>query len=150
MPTLLDIPAELLLLGLRLLLVAALYGFLAMVIREIHRDWKRSAPAPTPTFGLVVTGSGSDAIAVGQTFELTRLSTIGRSPDATVRLEDEHISTRHAELSRLASGAWRIRDAGSTNGTQLNGRAVAGELPVQPGDLIQLGTVTLRLEAIER
>jgi pSer/pThr/pTyr-binding forkhead associated (FHA) protein len=149
-PSILDIPVELLMLGLRLLLIAALYGFLAMVIREIHRDWKRAPRAPAPAFGLVVARSSSENIPVGQTFELRRLTTIGRMPDATVRLNDEHISARHAEIARTANGSWLLRDAGSTNGTQLNGWAVDGQVTVRPGDLIQVGTVTLRLEAMER
>jgi hypothetical protein len=149
-PSVLDIPAELLVLGLRLLLIAAIYGFLAMVIREIHRDWKRASQARAPAFGLVVTRSDSGDIPVGQTFELSPLSTIGRLADATVRLNDEHVSARHAEITRAANGSWLLRDAGSTNGTQLNGRQVTGDVPVSPGDLISLGTVTLRLEPIAR
>lgn len=41
---------------------------------------------------------------------------IGRSPSATLVLEDPYVSTRHAEL-RSINGDWTLIDLGSTNGT---------------------------------
>jgi hypothetical protein len=149
-PSLLDIPAELLVLGLRVALIVAIYGFLVVVLREIHRDWKRGEQPSPRAFGLVVTRSGADDVPVGQVFELVRVSTIGRIPEATVRLNDEHVSARHAEMSRSTDGSWILRDLGSTNGTQVNGRLITEPVPVRSGDLIGLGTVTLRLETLDR
>ena len=150
MPPVLDIPVELLVLGLRLLLIASIYGFLFMVIREIHKDWKRPPRNPDPVFGLVVTSSQSDNIHVGQTFELGKLNTIGRLPEARIRINDEHVSARHAEIARSRDGSWVLRDAGSTNGTQHNGQPVTGQVQARPGDLIGIGAVTLRLEQLDR
>jgi hypothetical protein len=149
-PSVLDIPAELLVLGLRLALIVAIYGFLVIVVREVRRDWKRAEQPNAAAFGLVVTHSGTDEVAVGQVFELRRLSTIGRLPEATIRLNDEHVSARHAEMSRSADGSWLLRDVGSTNGTQLNGKTITGQVPVRAGDLIGLGSSTLRLESLSR
>ena len=137
-------------LGLRIALIIAIYGFLVIVLREVRRDWKRAEQPSAAAFGLVVTHSGTDEVPIGQVFELRRLSTIGRLPEATVRLNDEHVSARHAEMSRSADGSWLLRDVGSTNGTQLNGKTITGQVPVQAGDLIGLGSSTLRLESLSQ
>ncbi len=77
-----------------------------------------------------------------QSFPLDGEITIGRGPAATVRLEDTFVSTAHARLSRRGDG-WVVEDLGSTNGTTLNGRVVAGEVPVGRGDRIQVGETVL-------
>lgn len=41
---------------------------------------------------------------------------IGRSPAATLVLDDPYVSTRHAELRQI-DGDWTLIDLGSTNGT---------------------------------
>jgi hypothetical protein len=142
-----EIPVELLVLGLRLLFIAAIYGFLLMVIREIRKDWQRAPRPRSSTFSLVVVCSRSESMPVGQRFPLSPLSTLGRAAEATIRLNDEHVSARHAEITRGSNDTWLVRDAGSTNGTLLNGQRVSGQTQVRPGDLIDLGVVTLRLES---
>jgi FHA domain-containing protein len=144
-----EIPVELLVLGLRLLFILAIYGFLFVVIREIHTDWKRAQNSSPAALGLVVARSESDGIPIGQTFVLDQHNIIGRLPAATIRLNDEHVSARHAEISRGSNGSWLLRDAGSTNGTRLNGQTISGQVQVRAGDLIGLGTVDLRLEPLE-
>jgi pSer/pThr/pTyr-binding forkhead associated (FHA) protein len=64
-------------------------------------------------------------------------TTIGRSPDCGVFLDDVTVSRRHATLVN-ADGQWRIEDLGSLNGTFVNRRRVeAAEL--EDGDEIQIG-----------
>ncbi|MFN0072168.1 MAG: FHA domain-containing protein, partial [Chloroflexota bacterium] len=93
---------------------------------------------------LIVTSSGSDAVRVGQQFEVHQRCTIGRRTELAVSLDDGHLSARHAELAPRA-GTWFLRDLGSTNGTRLNGAPVESELRVAPGDFIELGSVTLQI-----
>jgi hypothetical protein len=150
LPSVFEIPAELILLGLRIAIIIALYGFLFIVIREIRKDWKRSTVTRSGSFGLVVSSSQSDKVEVGQVFELDDRNSIGRLQSSAIRLDDEHISARHAEVFRGTSGTWLLRDAGSTNGTRLNGEPVSGQVQVKSGDLIDLGTVTFRLDEIDR
>jgi hypothetical protein len=145
-----EIPVELLVLGLRILFILAIYGFLFVVIREIHRDWKRAPESASAPLGVVVASSASEAIPVGQKFVLDQLSTIGRLPGSTIRVNDEHVSARHAEIVHSSNGSWLLRDAGSTNGTRLNGQRISGQVQVRAGDLIELGTVALRLEPLDR
>ena len=56
----------------------------------------------------------------GKSVEITSSLTIGSRPDSDLRLEDPTVSRKHAEISRTAEG-FLLQDAGSTNGTFLNG-----------------------------
>ena len=56
----------------------------------------------------------------GTSVEITSSLTIGSRPDSDLRLEDPTVSRKHAEISRTAEG-FLLQDAGSTNGTFLNG-----------------------------
>src|SRR5690349_4632825 len=70
---------------------------------------------------------------------------IGRSRDADIVLDDSIVSRRHAELSPSGQG-WLIQDLGSTNGVRVNGRHVEGPHPLESGDRIELGTVSVTFE----
>lgn len=70
---------------------------------------------------------------------------IGRSREADIVVDDTNVSRRHAEISPGGTG-WRIQDLGSTNGVRVNGRQVDGPHPLESGDRIELGTVTVTFE----
>lgn len=71
------------------------------------------------------------------------VTTIGRSIERDVLIDDPQISKKHAEILRRPDGSFLLRDAGSRNGTRVNG-AVASERTLKPGDRIELGgAVTL-------
>lgn len=71
---------------------------------------------------------------------------IGRDPVNGLRLTHETVSRMHAELS-VQGGMWVLRDLGSTNGTTVNGRRVAGAVVVRAGDQIGFGQMAFRLSA---
>ncbi len=77
--------------------------------------------------------SGPDT---GATLELEDLTVIGRSSDATLSLDQEGISRIHCKLLKYNGGV-ELRDAGSTNGTFVNGERVE-KCRLQDGDKIQL------------
>ncbi len=56
----------------------------------------------------------------------------------TLELPDERISSAHCEV-RLEHRRALLADAGSKNGTRVNGRAVTGTSPLEDGALIELG-----------
>ncbi len=60
---------------------------------------------------------------------------IGRSSDNQIVIRDDRASRRHAEIA-LREGAWTVRDMGSRNGTQVNGRILADDHPLADGDTI--------------
>src|SRR6185369_15386191 len=72
----------------------------------------------------------------------------GRTRDATIPLESNTISRRHAEMVKDPFGRWWIRDLGSRNGTHVNGNRNTESI-IKPGDLIQLGDYSLTLASPE-
>jgi len=75
-------------------------------------------------------------------------TTVGTGAGATLVLTDATVSRHHLSLQALADG-WLVTDLDSTNGTRLDGRRIRAAY-VAPGDKIQLGATTLRLEADKR
>ncbi|MCU0305377.1 MAG: FHA domain-containing protein [Thermoanaerobaculales bacterium] len=63
---------------------------------------------------------------------------IGRSPDATVRVETSEVSRRHARIV-VADHRATLEDLGSKNGTYLRGRRVTGVVELSNADEIQIG-----------
>ena len=90
---------------------------------------------------LVDNESGKDR----QSWTLQLPATIGRDPQLDVCIDDESISRTHCRLSLNTYDALSIRDLGSTNGTYVHNERV-NQSTLQPGDILQLGAVTLRIE----
>jgi len=63
---------------------------------------------------------------------------IGRAPDCEMVVDFPTVSGHHAVLEAEGSG-YRIRDAGSTNGTFVNGRPITRPHTLQEGDRIRIG-----------
>jgi FHA domain/zinc-ribbon domain len=68
-------------------------------------------------------------------------TTIGRSPDCGVFLDDVTVSRRHAVLVQRAA-RWYIEDQGSLNGTFVNRRRVESA-ELDDGDELQIGKYRL-------
>src|SRR5436190_1570428 len=88
---------------------------------------------------LVVRSGGGRS---GETFHPQgERTTIGRSPDCGIFLDDVTVSRKHAVLAE-SDGAFRIEDQGSLNGTFVNRKRVdAADL--SDGDEIQIGKYRL-------
>ncbi len=85
--------------------------------------------------------------AGGSSISLADDLEIGRSSDADGRLgDDPQLSRHHARIQRRADGQLVIVDLGSTNGTFVNGQRISAAVLLTPGDTIQVGQTTLRLE----
>jgi pSer/pThr/pTyr-binding forkhead associated (FHA) protein len=81
----------------------------------------------------------------GTTLPLTEQQiTIGRSNDATLVLNDDYASSRHARLFPQ-DGQWIVEDLGSTNGTYLDRQKVTQPTPVPTGVPIRIGKTVLEL-----
>ena len=87
--------------------------------------------------------SGRVELPDGQAVLLAEGTTlIGRDPAAQVRLVDNRVSRHHAQIETVA-GSCILRDAGSTNGTRVNGTPVS-EHALRDGDVISIGGVELK------
>ncbi len=62
---------------------------------------------------------------------------IGRDESCDLCLKDRQVSRRHAVIQRQGEG-YVIRDAGSRNGTFLNGNLLTSPRPLQDGDEVRL------------
>lgn len=72
---------------------------------------------------------------------------LGRRAGCDIVLKDPGVSRRHAVLE-WRDEAWILQDAGSTNGTLVNGRPVQ-EAVLHPGDIINIGQTVLELRRSE-
>jgi pSer/pThr/pTyr-binding forkhead associated (FHA) protein len=61
--------------------------------------------------------------------------------------DDPELSRRHASASVLDDGHLLVEDLGSTNGTFVNDRRIAGPTVVGPGDSLELGGTSLEVVA---
>jgi len=71
--------------------------------------------------------------------------TIGRDSSNTISLNDQRVSSHHCRIEAEAGG-FALVDAGSTNGTRLNGEEVDRAV-LRHGDEIRLGMTVLRFLA---
>jgi len=69
---------------------------------------------------------------------------VGRTEKADITIDDYSVSRRHARFFRR-NGVWFVEDLGSRNGTDVNGRRISEPSPVNPGDVITIGSSVLRL-----
>jgi hypothetical protein len=89
---------------------------------------------------------------------VTHLVTLGRARNNDIAVPDLSVSRFHAFLKRDAAGGYQIQDAGSTNGTTVNGASVPARgagpaVPLKAGDSVRLGQVDftfLDAEALRR
>jgi hypothetical protein len=88
---------------------------------------------------LVVRSGGGRA---GETFApQSERTTIGRSPDCGIFLDDVTVSRRHAVLIQQ-DGRWIVEDGGSLNGTFVNRKRVESA-ELEDGDELQIGKYSL-------
>lgn len=138
---------DLIILLLRIAVVGLLYFFLWQVLRVVARDMRAGPPdsGASPYGQLAITSSGQSGLPVGKTFPLGPTTTIGRSLNSDIALDDNFMSSQHATLE-LHNDEWLLSDDNSTNGTFVNGFEVRGPTTVNYGDVIRVGRVELRLQ----
>jgi len=87
---------------------------------------------------LVVRSGGGRA---GETFHPEGETTIGRSPDCGIFLDDVTVSRKHAVVSER-DGAFLVEDQGSLNGTFVNRKRVESA-QLEDGDELHIGKYRL-------
>ena len=132
--------------GVRLLFLLLLYLFLARVIRVLLRDLRAAAREPGQRPGrLVVLESPAGEPAVGRSFGLDVITTLGRDVNNAIVIDDPFASAEHAVLT-FRGRNWYLEDLASTNGSFVNGHRIDGVAALGYGDDVQVGQVRMRLE----
>lgn len=89
--------------------------------------------------------SVSSGPLAGKRFDLNGLKMkIGRTAGNDIVLDDATVSGSHAVLIS-AGGGWKIEDAGSSNGTFVNGARISATV-LKAGDSLRLGKVELQYD----
>jgi hypothetical protein len=137
--------SAILLLALRILLAALLYGFLAFAIYILLRDLKQQGellaarqPPPITLINLGVEPANPQLYA-------KPVVILGRETSCDFALDDQTVSSRHARLA-YRKQQWWLEDLASTNGTFLNGDAVVTPVVITHGDELKLGNMGVRIE----
>src|ERR1700736_4549793 len=68
---------------------------------------------------------------------------LGRAKQNNVVFTSDKVSRRHALVHAQGAAEFSLVDLGSSNGTHLNGRRVIQPVPLQNGDVIQIGEQSL-------
>ena len=150
------------LLALKVTFLVLLYLFVWFVVRSATKGMSAGAPQesivlPAAEASALRAAAGitprrvvvlsSPALEAGTAIELSQTARVGRGVENAIRLDDDHtVSNRHATLDSRADGLW-VEDAGSTNGTFVNGARVTSARLLQPGDVIRVGHTDLLVEA---
>lgn len=104
---------------------------------QVQAQWREGAANPTAAELVMETG---ERFNIGD-----GAFTIGRMPNSSLILSDENVSRNHAMIQR-GPGGWVLTDAGSTNGTTVNGNRVS-EAQLKSGDRIVFGATPATFEA---
>jgi len=105
-----------------------------MADRFFKFDRQKAAPGTAPRSACAqvqVEGAGG--------FTVTQVSTIGRAPDCDIHLDARSVSRNHARLFYEGGHFW-IKDLGSANGTEVNGKKVKLQM-LADGDKLAFGDV---------
>lgn len=145
---------------LKLLVLLALYVFLARAVRAVVTDLSgavRRPASPRPAVApsdaterrrsrripreIVVHAPGTEP----RTVVLNgRGLVLGRAGAATLVVPDVYVSDEHAEILP-DDGGWSVRDLGSTNGTYLNDAKVTRPTPLAAGDQLRVGKTRIEV-----
>lgn len=144
--------ADVVLLIVRVGIAIALYVFLGTLFYMLWRDVS-AANLPTagdriPEGKLEVIECGEAPLKIGQAYTLRRLTTLGRAPTNTIVLPDGFASLDHAHIL-LRDDRWWLEDRDSRNGTLVNQIPVTEPIVLSTGDVITIGSITLRVDLDE-
>lgn len=69
---------------------------------------------------------------------------LGRGTDAAIRLDDDYVSTRHAQFF-TQGGRWFVEDMGSTNGTYIGEQRLKTAVEIGIGNPVRMGKTIVEL-----
>ena len=157
--------SDLVVLALKLLFLALLWLFILFVgnvirtdmfgrqlatneageLRPVNELKKQKRRAAKPARKLPNTLRVSRGKQEGLTLPLGDGVKIGRASDCQLVLDDDYVSTRHAQIVRTDSG-YVVEDLGSTNGTYVNNERISAATPFGTSDTLRIGRTLMVVE----
>lgn len=157
--------SDLVVLALKLLFLALLWLFVLFVGNVIRTDIfgrklatnevgelqpvaelrKQKKPRNRPNKKLPSSLRVSKGKQEGLTLPLGDVLKIGRAADCQLVLDDDYVSTRHAQVLRTAEG-YVVEDLGSTNGTYVNNERITAATPFTTTDTLRIGRTLMVVE----
>lgn len=127
---------------LRILAIALLYGFLGWALYTIWSELRFATVnlSARQTPEIKITNLDADDI-VGKIFHTNEII-IGRDNNCDFILSDEIVSARHTRLS-YHHKQWWVEDLQSTNGTYLNEERIYTSTVIISGDELRCGKINL-------
>ena len=135
-------------------LIGLVYLVLVVILFAVRREMishshDQERPGALAAGRLKVIQAGSDRrILPGQILPLKLQTRLGAEIDNDIILDDQYVSRFHAHL-RWDGAVWWVEDAGSTNGTSVDGKVCPPRvpLPLRDGSLLKLGDMVFELLA---
>jgi len=135
-----------LVLGLRILMAGALYGFLGTAIYVL---WRSTVQQGTLLAGRQIPSIQLSFVEEDQSPSVKSFKQpeilIGRDRSCDIRLNEDTVSARHSQLA-YHHGQWWITDLASTNGTFLNGVLIQTSTVLAKGDELRCGKSVMQIE----
>lgn len=143
---------EWVMLALRIAFIGLIYLFLyriaqvslreLVLIGSIENSQGQKNRSQSAQVSMIVRSPANAPLDRAARIPISSYTTVGRSPENAVVLDDSFTSSTHAEVVRDAEG-WTVRDLSSTNGTYVNERQIFAPSAIESGDLIRFGNVVL-------
>lgn len=143
-----EITFTVLLWAVRIAFLVLLYLFLIRAFAALWRSLRAEeavAAKPAGLASLVVQRSHRGGPRTGERLPLRAVTALGRDAGNDIVINDEAASARHSVIS-FSDGDWWIEDAGSTNGSVVNGTRIWQKERLHYGDEVTIGRISLRLE----
>ncbi len=159
-----SVQIEEVLLGLKIAFLVLLYLFIWRIVRTASREVR--APQAVPEDSMLLTPEQARELRIEAARKIGRLVvvkspaldegsdipldsvavTVGRDGHNDIPLPgDKFASSSHARFDPRGDGVW-LEDAGSTNGTYLNGVKLKRPKRLDTGDVIRIGETDFRFE----
>lgn len=129
------------------LFVLIIYLFIIKIIQLVTQDIevmrrRKDGDATVHTYIKLLNLRNSLDFSVSENYPVLQDSVLGRSQKCDIPIDDPFLSQRHA-VFLWRNGACYLQDAGSTNGTFLNGSRISGDpIELLSGDKIDLGQLS--------
>jgi hypothetical protein len=110
----------------------------AVIAHRLVSNLFAAAPSPVPYLEQV---SGSKRLTLGAP---DRAYVVGSAPYCDLLLATNQVSCEHAAFTRRVDGVF-VCDLGSKSGVRVAGARIGNQARVRDGDIVELGSVALRL-----